>query len=213
LGLGFALYVPVKRYLHAHPGFRSPRAYYSVHVETDGLVHPVHLTYPNGEEGHFDLLVINNRSNQYPLALMAFTTRPNTSGDPQQQMVSWAKWIIDERQVIEIPAGHAWVLKPEDRNHILSFHGHTWLALFYDPARSANGPTSPTVPPSYQGAFDLYYRPSGLLPKHISAPVLWATDITSTLAREADLSDAVMYPKAALDIRGHNGLTAPELRP
>lgn len=213
LGLALALAIPLKRYLRAHPGFRSPRAYYSVHVETDGVVHPVHLTYPNGAEGRFDLLVVSNRSNEYPLALMAFTTRPDTTSEPQQQMVSWAKWIIDERQVIEVPPGHAWVLKPTDREHLLSVHGHTWLALFYDPLRSRNGPTTPTVAPSYRSSFDLYYRPSSLLPAHVSTPVLWATDITSILGREADLSNSVMYAADPLDIRGHNGLNQRELQP
>ncbi len=212
-GFALAFFVPLKRYLRAHPGFRSSRAYYSVHVETDGLVHPVHLTCPNGEEGRFDLLVVSNLSTQYPLALMAFTTRPDTSSEPQEQMVSWAKWIIDERQVIEVPPGHAWVLKPTDHEHLLSVHGHTWLALFYDPLRSRNGPISPTVSPSYRGAFDLYYRPSGLLSKHAANPILWTADITSLLGREADLSNSVMYAANALDLRGHDGLNQRELQP
>jgi hypothetical protein len=145
---------------------------------------------------------------------MAFSTRPGASAqNPQQQLVDWAKWIISQRQVIQIQPGHSWALKPADLTTLNAQTGHTWLALFYEPSRPQQDLTAPTLPASYHGAFDIYYRPSALAPRHLQNPEMWKTEITEILSREIDLTDKVQYGLPPLDLRGHNGLTAPEMQP
>ncbi|MEJ2422516.1 MAG: hypothetical protein P8018_12590, partial [Acidobacteriota bacterium] len=81
----------------------GPCCYYQ-EVITDGRVHPLHLAYPDGREGMFDLVCVTNHS-KYPLALMAFSARPHAKEDlrhPNRIMAKWAAWILRSKAIITI---------------------------------------------------------------------------------------------------------------
>jgi hypothetical protein len=104
-------------------------------------------------------------------------------------------------------------LNPEDHKDLLAIHGHTWLAVYYDPAQGLQSLTRQTLPDSYRAEFSVYYRPSRLEQKDLATPALWRSRITDLLSKEADLTNAVMYPAPAMDIRGRDGMTARDFQP
>ena len=66
----------------------------------DNQARPVHLILPNDKKGIFDILMIENLSDE-PLSLLAFSSRPKISGlPPDQVMTAWAPWIATSKQGI-----------------------------------------------------------------------------------------------------------------
>ncbi|MCI4398720.1 MAG: hypothetical protein JHC34_07765, partial [Acidobacteria bacterium] len=67
-GLAWALWL-----LLASPKVDYSKQRFSVEFTTNNQAHPVHLTLPDGKEGMFDILMIENLSDE-PLSLLAFSS-------------------------------------------------------------------------------------------------------------------------------------------
>ena len=98
---------------------------------TDNMAHPVHLTLPDGKEGTFDILKVENLSDQ-PLSLLPFSSRPRVPNErPYQVMVHWARWIARSRQEIIVQPHSAWALDTKNTYATPSFRGRTQIAVFF----------------------------------------------------------------------------------
>jgi len=118
-----------------------------------------------------------------------------------------------ERPMIDIMPGHSWVLDPDKHSNLIALHGHTWLAVYYDPNQNPTSPTDTTLPTSFKGSFSMYYRASHLQKKHLYTPNLWRSQISTILSEECDLTDGVMYAAPSLDVSGANGMTKRDFEP
>ncbi len=148
------------------------KTWFSVEFTTDNQAHPVHLTLPDGKEGMFDVLMIENLSDE-PLSLLAFSSRPRAPGLPPDQIMStWAQWIATSRQGIIVQPRTTWVLNPNDLDRLPSFHGHTWISVFFDNAHPATvlGLPATVLPPAFHGRFRVSYSRSRLSQDQISTP-------------------------------------------
>ncbi|MEJ2368029.1 MAG: hypothetical protein P8Z49_06710 [Acidobacteriota bacterium] len=192
----------------------GPCCYYQ-EIITDGRVHPLHLTYPDGREGMFDLVCVTNHS-KYPLALMAFSARPHTKEDlrhPGRVMAKWAAWILRSKAIITIKPGYSWVLNPKrDVKHVNRFHGRTWLVVYFkgalkDPARLE----AAEMRDHFEGRFSICYLKSSL--EVVTGCDLGQIDRQkiSTLAEEAHLVSGQICPLAPVKISCKSGLSDPDL--
>ncbi len=140
------------------------KTWFSVEFTTDNRAHPIHLTLPDGKEGMFDVLMIENLSDK-PLSLLAFSSRPRIPAlQSDQVMTAWAQWIATSRQGIIVRPQSTWVLNPSDLDSLPSFHGHTWISVFFSDAHQtcAGGLPAAELPASFHGRFRVRYCSSQL---------------------------------------------------
>ena len=190
------------------------KTWFSVEFTTDNQAHPVHLTLPDGKEGMFDILMIENLSDE-PLSFLAFSSRPRIPGlPPNQVMTAWAQWIATSRQGIIVQPRSTWVLDPNDLYRLPSLHGHTWISVFFSdthPATSGGLPVT-VLPTRFRGHFRVQYCLSRLPEEQIVTPQLNRQDLVRSLQHEIDASGKCMGALSTSDIGAANGLAAAELR-
>ncbi len=209
VGLGWALWA-----LLAPSELDYSKKWFSVEFTTDNQAHPVHLTLPGGKEGMFDLLMIENLSDE-PLSLLAFSSRPRVSGLPADQIMStWAQWIATSRHGIIVQPRSTWVLNPNDLDRLPSFHGHTWISVFFSDAHPAlaGGLPATVLPPAFCGRFRVHYCFSQLSECQLGSPQFQHQGLVRLLQEEVDISDTTTTAFIPCDISNANGLTVPELR-
>ncbi len=185
----------------------------SVEFTTDNQAHPVHLTLPDGKEGMFDILMIENLSDK-PLSLLAFSSRPRISGIPADQvMTTWAQWIATSRQGIVVRPRSTWVLDPGDLGRLPAFHGHTWISVFFSDAHPAivGGLPATILPAGFHGRFRVYYCLSQISEGQLAAPQLHSQDLMRLLQHEADATNKATTASVPHDVRADTGLTSDEL--
>ncbi len=127
---------------------------------TDNMAHPIRLTLPNGKEGTFDILKVENLSDQ-PLSLLPFSSRPRVPNErPDHVMVNWARWIASTRQGIIVQPHGTWTLDPAELNALASFRGHTWIAVFFSgsSAPGKGGPPATILSRTFRGWFRIRYK-------------------------------------------------------
>jgi hypothetical protein len=198
----------------APPKVDYRKTWFSVEFKTNYEAHPVHLTLPDGKEGMFDLLMIENLSEE-PLSLLAFSSRPHVPGLPADQIMSaWAQWIATSRQGIIIQPRSTWVLNPNDLDHLPSFHGHTWISVFFSKAPSAavGGLPATVLPSTFRGRFIVHYCLSQLPEGHITIPQMHRKDLVNALQDETDVSGKEILGLQRCDISHADGIAAGELR-
>ena len=196
------------------PSEMEYKQWLSVEFTTNNQAHPVHLTLPDGKEGMFDILMIENLSDK-PLSLLAFSSRPRISGlPPDQTMTAWAQWIATSRQGIIVQPRSTWVLNPNDLDRLPSFHGHTWISVhFYDSHPAATCGLPATVLPShFSGRFLVHYCLSKLSEGQLVAPRLHRQDLVLILQHEVDASERTSLVLAPRQLSTVNGLTTVDLQ-
>jgi hypothetical protein len=190
------------------------KTWFSVEFTTDNQAHPVHLTLPGGKEGMFDLLMIENLSDE-PLSLLAFSSRPRVPGLPADQIMStWAQWIATSRQGIIVQPRTTWVLDPNDLNRIPSFHGHTWISVFFSgtPPATVIGLPARVLPGGFCGHFRVHYCLSQLPEGQLDTAQLHHKDLLNLLKNSVDGSGKSEVIQASSDIGMTAGLTAALVR-
>ena len=200
--------------LLAPPKVDYSKTWFSVEFTTNNQAHPVHLTLPDGKEGMFDILMIENLSDE-PLSLLAFSSRPRVPGLPADQTMSaWAQWIATSRQGIIVQPRSTWVLDPNDLDHLPSFHGHTWISVYFSDAHPVPAGDLPATVLSarFRGHFRVQYCLSRLPEEQIVTPQLNRQDLVRSLQHEIDASGKCMGALSTSDIGAANGLAAAELR-
>jgi hypothetical protein len=208
-GLAWALWL-----LLASPKVDYSRQWFSVEFTTNNQAHPVHLTLPDGKEGMFDILTIENLSDE-PLSLLAFSSRPRVPGLPADQIMSaWAQWIATSRQGIIVEPHSTWRLNPKDLDRLPSFHGHTWISIFFSHAKPnlTGGLPATVLPPIFHGRFRVKYCLSRIPEDQLALPKLCSEDLVHLLQDEADASSKNVTPQAPINTSEAKGLTAPEIR-
>ena len=186
----------------------------SVEFTTDNQAHPVHLTLPDGKEGMFDLLMVENLSDK-PLSLLAFSSRPRISGIPADQvMTTWAQWIATSRQGIVVRPRSTWVLDPGDLGRLPAFHGHTWIGVYFDDSHSAEQGVLPAtvLGPVFRGHYRVTYCRSQLSEGQVSIPQVNRRDLVGSLQREIDSNDKTSTALSPVDLQAFKGLTGADLR-
>ena len=140
---------------------------------TDNMAHPIHRTLPGGKEETFDILKVENLSDQ-PLSLLPFSSRPRIPNErPDQVMVNWARWIATTRQGIMVQPHTTWTRGPADRGTLLSIRGHTWIAVFFSGAQASEAAAVPVtvLPGTFRGRFRMgYKRAGGINPRPAALP-------------------------------------------
>jgi hypothetical protein len=190
------------------------KTWFSVEFTTDSQAHPVHLTLPDGKEGLFDLLMIENLSDK-TLSLLAFSSRPRIPGlPPDQVMTAWAQWIATSKQGIIVQPRSSWVLNPNDLDCLPSFHGHTWISVFFDNAHPATvlGLPATVLPPAFHGRFRVSFCLSRLPQSQIPTPQRSRQAFAGLLQSEVDSSNKTMWVIPTEQIITLNGLTEAGLR-
>lgn len=192
----------------------SSKTWFSVEFTTDNQAHPVHLTLPDGKEGMFDILMIENLSDE-PLSLLAFSSRPRIQGlPPDQTMTAWAQWIATSRQGIIVRPRSTWVLNPNDLDRLPSFHGHTWISVFFSHERHASAGNLPAtvLPALFRGRFKVHYRVSQLPEDQVNRPQLQRQRFAQLLQTEADEPEMILMTLSNQDIGLTSGLSNADLR-
>jgi hypothetical protein len=190
------------------------KAWFSVEFTTDNQAHPVHLTLPDGKEGMFDMLMIENLSDE-PLSLLAFSSRPRVPGLPPDQIMStWAQWIATSRQGIIVQPRSTWTLNPDELDRLPSFHGHTWISVFFSGGNSAtvDGLPATVLPAQFQGRFRIYYCLTQLLEGQFAASQLRRLDLARLLRQEVEASGKAVTKVGNHEINNTAILTPAELR-
>jgi hypothetical protein len=190
------------------------KTWFSVEFTTDNQAHPVHLTLPDGKEGMFDILMIENLSEE-PLSLLAFSSRPRVPGLPADQtMTAWAQWIATSRQGIIVQPRSTWVLNPNDLDRLPAIHGHTWIGVYFDDSHSAEHGVLPAtvLGPAFRGRCRLTYCPSQLSEGQASQPQVNRRDIAGLLCGEIDSAGKTRILIGPWDLRDVTGLTGEDLR-
>lgn len=191
-----------------------PTEVLSVEITTDNQAHPLRLTLPDGKEGMFDILRIENLSDE-PLSLLAFSSRPRIPGLPADQvMIAWAQWIATSRQGIIVEPKSTWVLNPNDLDRLPSFYGHTWISIFFSDTKPnlSGGLPATVLPPTFHGRLRLYYCLSQLSGDQIAITQMHANDVVRILQREIDISKRNSLALNPCDLNTANGLTVYELQ-
>lgn len=192
----------------------TQKIWFSMEFTTDNQAHPVHLALPDKKEGMFDILMIENLSDK-PLSLLAFSSRPRISGiPPEKVMTAWAQWIATSRQGIIVQPRSSWVLNPEDLDRVPSFHGHTWIGVYFDDAHpaEAGGLPATMLGPTFRGSCRMTYCPSKLSEGEVSLPQVNRQDLVRLLREEVDASGKTITPLGSCDLRAITRLTAENLR-
>lgn len=164
--------------------------WFSLEFTTDNQAHPLHLTLPDGREGIFDLMAVENSSDQ-PLSLLPFSSRPRIAGlSADQTMSAWAQWIAASRQGIIVEPHSTWFLDPADLDRLPAIHGHTWICVFFSKAPSASASRLPAtvLPPAFQGRFRVHFCLSQLPEHEITVPQMHRSALVQALQDEADVS-------------------------
>ncbi len=198
----------------ATPKVDYSKTWFSVEFTTDNQAHPVHLTLPDGKEGMFDLLMIENLSDK-PLSLLAFSSRPRIQGlPPDQTMTAWAQWIATSRQGIIVRPRSSWVLNPEELERLPAVHGHTWIGVYFDDVRPADSGRLPAtvLGPAFRGTFRVTYCLSQLSDRQISLPQVNRQDLVRLLRQEVDATGKASIRLAPSDLRPITRLDAYDLR-
>ena len=200
--------------LLAQPKEDYRRTWISVEFTTDNQAHPMHLTLPDGKEGLFDILMIENLSDE-PLSLLAFSSRPRVPGLAADQIMSaWAQWIATSRQGIIVQPRSTWVLNPNDLDRLPSFHGHTWISVFFSdthPATTGGLPVT-VLPTRFRGHFRVQYCLSRLPEDQLAAPQAHRQNLVGALQYEVDASDKNAWGVRVGDLSALNGLSGAALR-
>ena len=189
------------------------KTWFSVEFTTDNQAHPMHLTMPDGKEGMFDILMIENLSDK-PLSLLAFSSRPRVPGLPPDQIMStWAQWIATSRQGIIVQPRSTWVLNPDDLDRLPSFHGHTWISVFFDNAHPATvlGLPATVLPPAFHGRFRVSYCRSRLSQDEIPTPRRFRKALIDLLQNELDGTHKTTWTLPGEEIKNINGLSEASL--
>ena len=190
------------------------KTWFSVEFTTDNQAHPVHLTLPDGKEGMFDVLMIENLSDE-PISLLAFSSRPRVPGLPPDQIMStWAQWIATSRQGIIVQPRSTWVLNPDELDRLPSFHGHTWISVFFSDAHPAPASDLPAtvLPTKFRGHFRVQYCLSRLPEDQLAAPQAHRQNLVCALQYEVDASDKNAWRVRVGDLAALNGLSGAALR-
>ena len=190
------------------------KTWFSVEFTTNNQAHPVHLTLPDGKEGMFDILMIENLSDE-PLSLLAFSSRPRVPGLPADQTMSaWAQWIATSHQGIIVQPRSTWVINPNDLDHLPSFHGHTWISVFFSDERHSAASNLPAavLPAIFRGRFKIHYRVSQLPEDQVNRPQLHRQQFVQLLQTEADEPEMILMTLANQDIGQAAGLSNADLR-
>jgi hypothetical protein len=190
------------------------KTWFSLEFTTDNQAHPVHLTLPDGNEGMFDILMIENLSDK-PLSLLAFSSRPRIPGLPlDQAMTAWAQWIATSRQGIIVQPRSTWVLNPNDLDRLPSFHGHTWISVFFKNAhmKSTGALPATVLDPAFHGRFKIQFCLSQLPDDQVAAPQLHRQEILRLLQDEVDAGGKRATVLGPRDIALQGGLGNLELR-
>ena len=193
---------------------REAREWFSAELLSDNIPHPLHLVFPGGREGTFDLILVQNLADE-PLSLLPFSSRPRTPRlQGPQILAAWAQWIAASRQGLIIQPHSSWVLDPRNLDGLPAFHGHTWIAQFFaaPPLRAGGTLPATTLPAGYRGRFRLWWCASSLPEDEIGEPQLYRRALAGLLQREADSTGRRTRELPAADLRGLNGLTAADLR-
>ena len=193
---------------------REARQWFSAELLSDNIPHPLHLVFPEGREGTFDLILVQNLADE-PLSLLPFSSRPRVPGlTGPQILTAWAQWIATSKQALIIQPRSSWVLNPENLDALPAFHGHTWIVQFFaaPPMYAGEGLPATTLPAGYQGRFRLWWCPSSLPEDQIRESQLYRQALVDLLRREADSTGRPIREFPAADLRGLNGLTAADLR-
>ena len=196
------------------PSEMEYKQWLSVEFTTNNQAHPVHLTLPDGKEGMFDILMIENLSEE-PLSLLAFSSRPRVPGLPADQTMSaWAQWIATSRQGIIVQPRSTWVLNPNDLDRLPSFHGHTWISVFFSHERHASAGNLPAtvLPALFRGRFKVHYRVSQLPEDQVNRPQLQRQRFAQLLQTEADEPEMILMTLSNQDIGLTSGLSNADLR-
>jgi hypothetical protein len=190
------------------------KTWFSVEFTTDNQAHPVHLTLPDGKEGLFDLLMIENFSDK-PLSLLAFSSRPRIPGlPPNQTMTAWAQWIATSRQGIVVRPRSTWVLDPSDLSRLPAIHGHTWIGVNFDDSHPAEQGVLPAtvLGPAFRGHYRVTYCPSQLSEGQVSLPQVNRHNLVGTLQSEIDSNNKTSTALSPLDLTSMKGFTGTDLR-
>ncbi len=208
-GLAWALWAFL-----APPKADYRKQWFSVEFTTNNEAHPVHLTLPDGKEGMFDLLMIENLSEE-PLSLLAFSSRPRVPGLPADQILStWAQWIATSRQGIIVQPHSTWVLNPDDLDRLPAFHGHTWIGVYFDDSHPAGtgGLPATMLAPTFRGRFRVHYCYSQLPSEQVVTPQRHRPELTIILASESDANGKTVVYLRIHDLVFDKGLTVEALR-
>jgi hypothetical protein len=157
--------------------------------------------------------MIENLSDE-PLSLLAFSSRPRVPGLPADQIMSaWAQWIATSRQGIIVEPHSTWRLNPQDLDRLPSFHGHTWISIFFSHAKPnlTGGLPATVLPPTFNGRFRVYYCFSPFRESQIATPPLSRRNLVRPLQYEVDPNDKAVTVMGASDIAVADGLAATEL--
>jgi hypothetical protein len=200
--------------LLAPPKVDYSKTWFSVEFTTNNEAHPVHLTLPEGKEGMFDLLMIENLSEE-PLSLLAFSSRPHVPGLPPDQIMStWAQWIATSRQGIIVVPHSTWFLDPTDLDRLPAFHGHTWISVFFKNAhmKSTGALPATVLDPAFHGRFKIQFCLSQLPDDQVVAPQLHRQEILRLLQDAVDAGGKRATVLGPRDIALQGGLSNVELR-
>ena len=191
------------------------KTWFSVEFTADNGAHPVHLTLPEGREGVFDLMVVENLADQ-PLSLLPFSSRPRAAGlSQEQELASWANWIATSRQGIIVEPRSTWFLDAKALDRLPAVHGHTWIAVYF-----AKGPSpvpvghlpATVLPGSFSGTFKVHYCPSQLSNEWLAATQSYHSVLVAALEQESSVIGKTFLSLGKRPLYGPTRLTEAERR-
>ncbi|MFZ5984473.1 MAG: hypothetical protein ACOYXN_08920 [Acidobacteriota bacterium] len=203
-------------WVYCDPGRLDLRkTWFSVEFTADNGAHPVHLTLPEGREGVFDLMVVENLADQ-PLSLLPFSSRPRAGGlSVEQEMAAWANWIATNRQGIIVEPRSTWFLDPKALDRLPAVHGHTWIAVYFakGPSPVPAGRLPATVlPGAFSGTFKVHYCPSRLSREWLAATQSYRSDLVAALEHESSVIGKTFLTLGKRALYGPTRLTEAERR-
>ena len=215
LGLGaallFLIVIWTMFFLTRRHTLTAPTFTYILDCKSDHQVHPLTLNSAR-PLGPYDIIHVENYSSK-PLSILAFSSRPHTSGDV---LSSWASWIATTRYAILVPASGSWTFDPKRDGEILqALHGHTWMACYYEP-NSPHPSTEPlpasALPFGFTGSFRVFFVASPIPSEWFSTPQLYHAGLLKALTLETDTTTRPFQVLAATDLSPLTGLTEQQLQ-
>ncbi len=191
------------------------RTWFSVEFTADNQAHPVHLTLPEGREGVFDLMVVENLADQ-PLSLLPFSSRPRAARlSAEQDMAAWAQWIATSRQGIIVEPRSTWFLDPKALDRLPAVHGHTWIAVCFakgpSPVPAGHLPAT-VLPGAFSGTFKVHYCASQLSREWLAATPSYRSDLVAALEQESSVVEKTFLTLGKRALYGPTRLTEAERR-